>query len=441
VSRRQRTIALEAEIEGHGLFTGQNVHLRLRPAPPDAGLVFTRVDLGESAAVRASVQAVAKRFQRTTLANGEIAVETAEHLLAALGGLGIDNLHAELNAPELPACDGSAADYVRLLRQAGIVEQEAERPVLSIVEPVTVQDGDAVIMALPGPADELSVTYHLDYGPGAVIAPQVFSLKVTPDTFVSELAATRTYILESEVEALRQRGYGSQASYEEVLVVGPEGPINNTYRFPDEAARHKVLDIVGDLFLLNCDLRGRIVAMRSGHALNHRLARRLLEQAASVGTPIGGGLRPAMDITQIMAVLPHRYPFLLIDRVLSLEDEVRAVGIKNVSVNEHFFQGHYPGAPIMPGVLIVEAMAQLSGVHLLKKLERTNQVAVLLSMDKVKLRKSVHPGDQLRLEAEVVRSKARTAEVVTRAWVGDELAAEARIRFMLVPAEQDPQGA
>ena len=438
MNRRQRTISLEAEIEGHGLFTGQMVHLRLKPAPPNTGLVFTRVDLGPTANVTATIQAVAKRFQRTTLATADICVETAEHLLAALSGLGIDNLYAELNAPELPAGDGSAADYVRLLRQAGIVEQDAERPALKIVEPVTVQEGDSVITALPGPEDELSLTYHLDYGPHGVIPAQVVSLKLTPDAFVSELAATRTFILESEVADLRQRGYGPQATYEELLVIGPDGPVHNTYRYPDECARHKMLDIVGDLFLLNSDLRGRIVAMRSGHALNHRLVRRLLEQAAGMGSMVGGrAMRQAMDINQIMAVLPHRYPFLLVDRVIALEDEVRAVGIKNVSINEAFFQGHYPGTPIMPGVLIVEAMAQLSGVLLLKKLARSNQVAVLLSMDKVKLRKSVHPGDQLRLEAEVVRSKARTAEVVTRAWVGDQLAAEAKIRFMLIPAEQE----
>ena len=437
MSRRQRTISLEAEIEGHGLFTGQTVHLRLRPAPPNTGLVFTRVDLGQSATVPTSIQSVAKRFQRTTLASGDVAVETAEHLLAALGGLGIDNLFADLSGPELPAGDGSAADYVRLIRQAGIVEQDAERPVLRIMEPVTIQDGDAIITALPGPEDELSLTYHLDYGPGGIIPPQVFSMKLTPDSFVEELAATRTFILESEVQDLRQRGYGSQATYEDLLVIGPQGPVGNTLRFADEPARHKLLDLVGDLFLMNCDVHGRIVAMRSGHTLNHRLVRRLLEQAASAGTVVRGAVRQALDINQIMAIIPHRYPFLLVDRVIEFEEDVRAVGIKNVSINEHFFQGHYPGTPIMPGVLIVEAMAQLAGVLLLKKLSHSDQVASLISMDKVKLRKAVHPGDQLRLEAEVVRAKARSAEVFTRAWVGDGLAAEARIRFMLVPNQQE----
>jgi UDP-3-O-[3-hydroxymyristoyl] N-acetylglucosamine deacetylase/3-hydroxyacyl-[acyl-carrier-protein] dehydratase len=432
VVRRQRTIEREAELEGRGLFTGVPVRLGLRPAPPNTGLVFHRVDLGADARIPVTIQSVAKRFQRTALASGDVTVETAEHLLAALAGLHIDNLLVELDAPELPGCDGSAADYVRLLRQAGIVEQDADRPVLAINEPVTVQATGSVIAALPGPEDELTITYHLDYGDGAVIPPQLFHLRLNPDTFVEELAASRTFILAAEVEHLRQRGYGPEATYEDLLVFGAQGPINNTLRFPDEPARHKVLDLVGDLFLMNCDVRGRIVAMQSGHTLNHRLIRRLLQQAAG-----GGGSRavtaPAMDITQVMAVLPHRYPFLLVDRVLELEEGVRAVGVKNVTFNEHFFQGHYPGSPIMPGVLIVEAMAQLAGVLLLRQLEIGNLVAELISMDRVKLRKGVHPGDQLRLEAEVVRAHPRRAEVRTRAWVGDKVAAEATIRFMLVP--------
>ncbi len=437
MNRQQRTIAREAEIEGHGLFTGQPVRLRLKPAPPDTGLVFTRIDLGANVRVAATIQSVARRFQRTTLTNSEVSIETAEHLLAALGGLEVDNLLVDLDAPELPACDGSAADYVRLLRQVGIVEQEAPRPTITVAEPITLQDDDAVIAAFPPYTDELTLTYHLDYGPDAVIPPQVFHLRLSPEAFVSELAASRTFILESDVAELRSRGYGPQATYEDLLVFGRDGPIGNTLRFPDEPARHKMLDLVGDLFLLNSDLRGHIVAMRSGHGLNHRLIRRLKEQVARGAAAAPGRGRPAMDVSQIMQVLPHRYPFLLVDRVIELEDEVRAVGIKNVSINEHFFVGHYPGTPIMPGVLIVEAMAQLSGVLLLKKVKQADQVAVLLSMDRVKLRKAVHPGDQLRLEAEVVRFKARTAEVAARAWVGDELVAEARIRFMLVPAEQE----
>ncbi len=436
--RRQRTIKREAEIEGRGLFTGQAVKLRLKPASPGTGLVFRRTDVDSDTQVPATIQTVTKRFQRTAVASSDVSIETAEHLLAALAGMHIDNVEVELDAPELPGCDGSAADYVRLLEQAGIAEQDAERPILTIVEPVTVQATGSVIAALPGPEDELTITYHLDYGDSSVVPPQVFHVRLNPDTFVQELAASRTFIFEDDVEQLRRRGYGPAATYEDLLVFGRDGPINNTLRFPDEPARHKVLDLVGDLFLMNCDVRGRIVAMQSGHTLNHRLIRRLLQQAArSSDAGVRAVTAPAMDIGQIMGVLPHRYPFLLVDRVIELEEGVRAVGIKNVTFNEHFFQGHYPGTPIMPGVLIVEAMAQLAGVLLLKQLEVGNLVAELISMDRVKLRKGVHPGDQLRLEAEVVRAQPRRAEVRTRAWVGDKVAAEAKIRFMLVPADQE----
>jgi UDP-3-O-[3-hydroxymyristoyl] N-acetylglucosamine deacetylase/3-hydroxyacyl-[acyl-carrier-protein] dehydratase len=436
VSRRQRTISREAEIEGRGLFTGQAVHVRIRPADPDTGLVFRRVDLDPPAEIRANMRSVARRFQRTTLADGEVCVETVEHMLAAMGGLRIDNLGVDVDGPEMPAGDGSAADYVRLLRQAGIVEQDAERPTLRIVEPITVQEGQAAIAALPGPEGELSLTYHLEYGPDHAIPPQMCHVSLSPDIFAEHLAPSRTYILESEVEDLRKRGYGPHVTYQDLLVFGDDGPIENTLRFPDEPARHKLLDLVGDLFLLNRDPEGRVVAVRSGHGLNHRLVRRLLDQALG-GEGAGAETHPAMDVNQIMDVLPHRYPFLLVDRVVEFEQGKRAVGIKNVSINEHFFQGHYPGAPIMPGMLIVEAMAQLGGVVLLRELHHTGQVAVLLSLDRVKFRKSVHPGDQLRLEAEVVRAKARRAEIMARAWVGGQMAAEAKIRFMLVPAEQE----
>lgn len=436
MTRPQQTIERDAQLEGVGLFSGHPVTVHFRPAPPDTGLLFRRVDLGEGAELTAGIQTVQKRFQRTTLAAGDIVVETAEHLLASMAGLRIDNLIVELDAPELPGGDGSAADYVRLLREAGITEQDAERPALTIAEPVTVTEEGCVLSALPGRKDDLEITYQLDYGDDSVIPPQVFHMTITPDAFVENLAASRTYIFESEVEDLRKRGYGPQATYEDLLVFGEEGPIGNALRFPDEPARHKALDLLGDLFLVGCDVHGRIVAMQSGHTMNHRLIRRLQQQAAG-GAGATAVTAPVMDISQIMEVLPHRYPFLLVDRVTELEEGVRAVGVKNVTYNEHFFQGHYPGVPIMPGVLIVEAMAQLSGVLLLGQLERGDLVAELITMDRVKLRKSVHPGDQLRLEVEVVRAHTKRAEVQAKAWIGDEVAAEAKIRFMLVPADTE----
>jgi UDP-3-O-[3-hydroxymyristoyl] N-acetylglucosamine deacetylase/3-hydroxyacyl-[acyl-carrier-protein] dehydratase len=218
-------------------------------------------------------------------------------------------------------------------------------------------------------------------------------------------------------------------------VIAPDGPIDNTFRFADECARHKVLDLIGDLFLVGRPIRGRIIAFKSGHRLNHLLARKLLDQEASFRRENLVHREAAMDIRRIQRILPHRYPMLMVDRVLEIDNGERAVGIKNVTFNDIFFQGHYPGTPIMPGVLIVEAMAQLGGLLLSQKLEHTGKLAVLLSMDKVKMRHPVVPGDQLLLEAVAVRVKSRTGHVRCKAFVGDKMACEADIKFMLVDAE------
>ena len=240
-------------------------------------------------------------------------------------------------------------------------------------------------------------------------------------------------MLESEAKALRGMGLGKGATHENTLVVGPDGPMQNRLRFPDEYCRHKLLDMTGDLFLLGADLRAHVSGVRSGHSGNALLVRRLASLVrAEVDAEEGRSRR--LDIGEIQRILPHRYPFLLVDRVLELDGFHRAVGIKNVTINEQFFQGHWPGTPVMPGVLIIEALAQLSGVLLLRKLENTGRLAVLLSIDRAKLRRTVVPGDQLRLEIETLKLKARTGRVQGRATVEGELAAEARINFMLIDA-------
>jgi len=434
---RQKTIQREIELRGRGLFTGATVKVRFKPAGPDSGITFVRRDQPEPVAVRAHISNLSKRARRTSLRNGTVSIETVEHCLAAAHGLGIDNLVVELDGDELPAGDGSAQTYVQALRQAGLSEQNAERRYLEVLETVRVTDGEAELVAWPAPGHELDIIYDLDYGPDSPLGRQTVRFTLRADVFEQQIAPARTFVTDAEARELQAAGLGQHLTYQDVLVIGPEGPIQNEYRFPDECARHKVLDLIGDLLLAGAFVCGRIYANKSGHQLNHELVRRLLEQHER--RRMEGRLRgaPRLDIRTVQRVLPHRYPMLLIDRVVEIEEDRRAIGIKNVTINEPFFEGHYPRHPIMPGVLIIEAMAQLGGLLLSQKLEHTGKVAVLMSLDKVKFRRAVVPGDQLILEAHTRRVRARTGEVFCRAHVQGDLAAEAEIRFMLVDADTD----
>ena len=294
-----------------------------------------------------------------------------------------------------------------------------------------------MIAALPADTTDMEVIYDLDYGSGP-IGHQVHAFSSNNGTYRENIAPARTFLLEAEARAFQAKGLGKHLTSSDLLVIGDNGPVGeNALRFDNEPARHKLLDVIGDLALVGTALRGRIVAYRSGHALNHRLARRLSQMmAAQQRRELLRG-EGVVDIRRISRLLPHRYPMLMIDRVLEIQGDHRAIAVKNVTVNEPFFEGHYPGTPIMPGVLIVEAMAQLSGVLLSRKLEHTGKLAVLLSMDKVKLRRPVTPGDQLVIEAEAVRVRSRTGHTKCKAYVADQVAAEAEIKFMLVDAEQE----
>jgi len=373
--------------------------------------------------------------RRTSIRNGTLAVETVEHCLAAIHGLGIDNIEIELRGGELPGGDGSCSFFVEALQRAGICEQDAQRRPLVIQDTIRVSDGDAELIAVPTNEDDLEILYDLDYGPDAAIPRQLFAIKLSPDTFCDEIAGSRTFLLEEEAKQFQAAGLGTHLTYADVLVIGPQGVIDNELRFPNECVRHKILDLIGDLYLAGRPLRGKIIARKSGHSLNQELVRKLLDAAERRERRSKLSSTAAIDAQQLYRILPHRYPFLLIDRVVEIQGDRSAIGIKNVSINEPFFQGHYPAQPIMPGVLIIEAMAQLSGILLSQKLEHAGKVAVLLSMDKVKFRKPVLPGDQLVLEAETLRVKARTGHVRCRATVDGHMVSQAEIKFMLVDAE------
>ncbi len=432
---RQKTIKTAATVEGKGLFSGAPCRLNFRPAPAGSGIVFVRTDLPEPVKISTNAANLAKHARRTTLTNGSVAVQTVEHVLAAVYGMDIDNLVIEVSAEETPSLDGSPLPFVKALQEAETVEQDAEQAVHVITEPVAVSAGDAMLAAMPGPTECLDVLYDLDYSSVPSIGRQVLGFRLGTDDFAADIAPARTFLLEAEAKEFQARGWGRHLSVRDILVMGDNGPIENELRFPDEHVRHKICDLIGDMAVLGKQLRGRIVAYKSGHELNHDLVRKLAENAAARNREKTVAGEPVMDIRRIMRLLPHRYPFLMIDRVVELDGDTRAVGLKNVSINEPFFQGHYPSQPIMPGVMILEAMAQLSGILLSRRLEHTGKVAVLLSMDRVKMRHTVRPGDQLVLEAESLHVRSRTGHCRCRAMVGEHLAAEAEIKFMLVDAE------
>ena len=433
----QHTIAEPVTLEGRGLFHGEHAAITFKPAETNHGIVFVRKDLGD-AEIPALVSYVVKRARRTALKNGQASIDTCEHCLSAMAGLRLDNLLIEIDGPEIPALDGSAKPFFDALDGAGVVEQDAPRRRMVVREPVVVRQDDALVAAMPCEDTETQLLYELDYPDHGVIGRQLRTFDFRNGDYAHEIAPSRTFVLESEAKALHEAGIGTHLSPDDVLVIGDDGPLGAiTFRFDDEPVRHKMLDLIGDLYLLGAPIQGRIIAHKSGHWLNHLLVRKLVEQHRSHTRTDLARHKTAVDIRAISRLLPHRYPMLLVDRVVELDGDQRAVGVKNVTINEPFFQGHYPGTPMMPGVLIVEAMAQLSGVLIGQKIDNTGKLAVLLSLDRVKLRKPVTPGDQLMLEAEAVRVRSRIAHMRCRAYVAEELAAEAEVKFMLVDDDQE----
>jgi UDP-3-O-[3-hydroxymyristoyl] N-acetylglucosamine deacetylase/3-hydroxyacyl-[acyl-carrier-protein] dehydratase len=435
-SRPQRTLKAPVEYRGTGLHSGKEIRIRLVPAEPGHGVTFVRTDLEDQPEVRAQGGNMRARERRTCLQSGRAEVYTCEHLLAALYALGVDNAQIEIDGEELPGLDGSAAEFVKGLKDAGITEQKQQRRSYAVKQPIYVKDGNASVVALPG-TGRLTIEYHLDY-PGrngsTTATRQTFGFELSPENFEREIAPARTFVFEHEVEALRAAGLGKGATPQNTLVVGPTGVRDNQLKWDDELARHKVLDLLGDLSTVGVDLDAHIIATRSGHGQNMVLVQRLVHEMEREQETGEAPRETGLEIREIFNLLPHRYPFLLIDRVIELEGFMRAVAIKNVTINEPYFQGHWPGQPLMPGVLQLEAMAQLAGVLLLRKLENTGKLAVLMSIDKVKLRGAVVPGDQLRIEVETIRAKPQVGHVQARCKVAGRLVAEAQLKFTLIDA-------
>jgi UDP-3-O-[3-hydroxymyristoyl] N-acetylglucosamine deacetylase/3-hydroxyacyl-[acyl-carrier-protein] dehydratase len=439
VTAPRQTIAGSATVSGVGLHLGEACTLTFRPGAPGAGIQFRRVDQPDAPPIPAHVDRAVEAERRTQLGTGDAALHTVEHVLAAVVGMDVDDVLIEMNAPEPPIMDGSAAPFVAALLEAGIVASGGAADVLTLTEPVRVIDGASVYEAYP--ADRLSVEVVIDF-PHPLIGRQCGRYVVTPDDFRRELAEARTFGFVREVEALRAKGLIQGASLENAVVLDEERVISAGLRWPDEFVRHKAMDCVGDLALAGRRVRARIVAQKPSHRGTVTLVRELVRHAATAAsmpttTTPSTATPPAtrshvLGIEEIMKILPHRYPFLLVDRVIELEPRVRVVGIKNVTINEPFFQGHFPGHPIMPGVLIVEAMAQTGGMLLLGNMPDAEQrVVYFMSLDNVKFRRPVKPGDQLRFELEVTQIRGPVCKMRGLAKVDGEVVCEADMAAMV----------
>ncbi len=424
---KQQTLAAPVTFAGKGLHTGAETAVTIRPAEIGTGIVLKAGDAAER--LRPSLSEGSRNANAVRLSK-ELEVMTIEHLMSAVWGMGIDNAIIEVTGPEAPGLDGSALEYAQALAKAGIVPQEADRKVFIPKNSVSVGKGGVGVAAYPSPDGKFRVTYVLDY-PESARARGTVTLEVTPETFLSDIAPARTFVMRQHVDAMLAAGLGKGANPQNTLVLDGDKVVDNEFRLPDECVRHKILDLIGDLSILNRRLGVHIVASKSGHAANIDLARILEREMLKTENPAG-----VMDFKAITDLLPHRYPFLLVDRVLYLEERKRIVAMKNLSFNEGFFQGHFPGQPIMPGVLQIEALAQAGAIMMLGEFRGKGKIAVLMTADDVKWRRQVVPGDCLYLHAEFEKMKSRIGVVRVWAEVDGDVTTEATIKFAVVDANR-----
>jgi UDP-3-O-[3-hydroxymyristoyl] N-acetylglucosamine deacetylase / 3-hydroxyacyl-[acyl-carrier-protein] dehydratase len=419
MSNAQQTIGGDVSFEGVGLHSGATARLRFQPAPPGTGIVFRRTDLDGAPTVAATLDNVAATDRNTTIGAGEARVATVEHVLAAVAALAIDNVVIEIDNVEVPICDGSFDMFFGLLRDAGMVQQDQPARVLELKDTVRAAGpAGSTYVAVPDDSYRIAATIEFEH---PLIRRQYRAFEITADEFAAEIARARTFGFLRDAEALRARGLVQGVSFENAIILDDDGVASGELRWADEFVRHKAGDIVGDLALLGRRLRAQVIANRPSHAGNLELARGIARAASrnANGAPI-------VDINKIMQHLPHRYPMLLVDRVIEFEAGRRIVGIKNVTINEPFFQGHYPGHPIMPGVLIIEAMAQVGGLLIMDTIENIeDKVVYFMSMDAVKWRRPITPGDQIRFEVEMLQVRRQVCRMKGVGFVDGQIAAEA----------------
>lgn len=443
---QQQTISEPVVCSGAGLHSGNRVNMTIHPASVNTGIRFRRVDLADKPEIEALIEHVAETNRSTTLARGNVKIHTIEHVLAALAGSGVDNAIIELDSNEPPIMDGSSREYCRLIKAAGIEVQAESRDPIQITTPIHFQVDETSMSVFPHDRLMISCTSADRHGRFT----QFYAVEITQESFERELAPARTFCFFDEIETLIRNGLIKGGSLENAVIIREDAVLTTEpLRFPEEFVRHKILDLLGDLSLLGHPLRGHIIAIKPNHSANCELVRRIrdaalrpLQTAQSFAppaskvvaeqnvseTPVRDGA--VLETTQVMRVLPHRYPFLMVDRITKIEGN-RIVGLKNVSINEPYFQGHFPIHPILPGVLQLEAIAQVAGILMLREAENLGKLAFFMSAERVKWRKPVSPGDTLIIEVEIIKNRGKVVRAKGLCRVNNEIVSEAEITFML----------
>ena len=459
----QRTLLKEVSLSGRGLHTGKECLITFKPAPVNYGYRFIRTDIENSPEIPALIENVIDVLRGTTIGLNDVKVHTTEHVLGALYGLQIDNCRIELSGPEPPVMDGSAHPFAVALLEAGFLKQDEPKNYLVIDETIEYHDAENSVDIVALPLDDFRMTVMVDYKNPA-LGSQHSGLFNLETEFVKDFSPSRTFCFLSEVEALANQGIikggdidnaiviidktmhkeeldalGTKLGIDsEHLVLGENGILNNReLRFQNEPARHKLLDLLGDIALLGMPLRAQVLAARPGHASNVEFVKQLKKYADrnKLARQYQHDKKAGVifDINAILNILPHRYPFLLIDKIVEFKLDEKIVSIKNVTMNEPFFQGHFPGNPIMPGVLILEAMAQTGGIMMLNGNDKIKEsVVYFMGIDKARFRKPVLPGDTLVIEATMTNMRRSVCQFDAKAYVRGELVCEASLMATVV---------
>ncbi|MDQ7799005.1 MAG: bifunctional UDP-3-O-[3-hydroxymyristoyl] N-acetylglucosamine deacetylase/3-hydroxyacyl-ACP dehydratase [Candidatus Edwardsbacteria bacterium] len=432
MAKLQKTIVGEVSFSGVGVHTGNVTKITFKPAPADSGIKFIRSDLPQAPEIPALIDYVVETARGTTLGkdvDGQLVkVHTVEHVLAAVASLEIDNLRVEMDNNEPPIGDGSSRPFLDILKQAGTVEQDAPRKYFELPRMVSIADDEVQLVANPAKDFRISFTIDFDHH---LLRSQYASFAIDGEVFDKELADARTFCLARDVEMLRSQGLIKGGSLDSAVVIGEQGIENKEpLRYPDEFVRHKILDLLGDLTLLGMPIKGHVISIKSGHRSNVKLVREIKKVYDETEKQKKG---PVFDINAIAGMLPHRYPFLMVDRIIDLEEGKRVVGIKNVTINEPFFPGHFPDRPVFPGVLIIEALAQTGAFMILHSVENYHQkLLYFAAIDKVRFRKPVVPGDQLRFELKMVSFKRGICKMEGQALVDGQVVCEAEMTAAIV---------